>query len=200
MNKEKIKQQCDQLIQEYGQAHDYKEACRCVEELKGPDCRAQVVRSAIEIGLEAKEENLLLTLTLLEMMSTTTEGISQLICDKDFEIGVHEFFHWFIEEDFATDFPNAGSQIGKMLAYWIVKGCASLELLKNPIFDNLKQIGQAKLLVGSLIQELCIQKDAEEVLADWNTASLTLRNFVEDTDEKFQQKFPGVHDLLSSSE
>ncbi|CAO2841616.1 unnamed protein product [Amaranthus hypochondriacus] len=158
---EELKRKTHSLLEEYFNVRMLDEALQCVEDLKSPSYYSEIVREAINLGLEKNPPCLEPVANLLEYMFS-----KKVFTTRDISSGC--LLYGEMIDDIAIDLPKAPNNFGEILGKLILWGGLNFNVVKEvlqkvedkmfrkPIFDNaVKVIGPQVLESESADVEAC---------------------------------------------
>eukprot|EP00118_Oscarella_pearsei_P028776 m.2894 g.2894 ORF g.2894 m.2894 type:complete len:1405 (+) comp8958_c0_seq1:204-4418(+) len=121
---EEIEKKTKNLVKEYCNVEDIKEATLCVEELRSPSKHSLVVQFAVESTLETSEKNRRLVAKLLKEFIDI-----KVIAVSDYIKGMREVL--YMSEDMAIDIPLIWEYLGSGIGVVITCGQISMSQLED---------------------------------------------------------------------
>lgn len=158
---EELKRKTISLLEEYFSVRLLDEALQCVEELKSPTYHNEIVREAINLGLEKNPPCVEQVAKLLEYLFVKNVFTAR-------EISAGCLLYGGMIDDIAIDLPKAPNNFGEIMGKLILAGGLNFsalkevlqkvedEMFRKPIFDaTVRVVGQGVLEAQAADVEAC---------------------------------------------
>lgn len=169
---QKVQSDIKMLLEEYTLSHDSEEAGQCIKELQSPAHHPQVVKCALRMSVETKQEDRDL---LSKLFADLKEG--EVLTTKDFRRGFALILGEVeqLDEDIS---PYASRTIGRMIGRAIVDDVITTKFFETPALQPLVPSGKALRIVVEAIRVVAQDMDTEELKSFSQSSNIDFFKFL----------------------
>ncbi|KAJ3679536.1 hypothetical protein LUZ60_017547 [Juncus effusus] len=145
------------LLEEYFQVRLLDEALQCVEELKSPEYHSELVKEAINLGLDKGAG-------FVDPLVRLLEYLLEKNVLKIRDLGTGCLLYGSMIEDLAIDLPKAPVLFGEVLGKLIVSAGLGFKVVEE-VLKKIEEAGFKKKVLNSVVETIEAAGNGKEVLA-----------------------------------
>jgi len=160
------------LLGEYLDARDFQEVISCIEELGSEEHYGKIVSTAIMLSVEKKGGEKPMGDVLVKLVNSDKVNIKKPAVESGYLKILKDV------EDLALDYPRILQTMGTTYGRLLDGGSIDLSLLDNPVFEPLKQYGDAAKFVIGMLQAIKASKGDSGLVSWYKDSKFDLKKFM----------------------